>query len=57
MEADTVEGTARLIERLQAMTADQRLAMQQAAVECYQERYALRNSAQEVYRALGLVAG
>jgi len=33
------------------------LAMQQAAVECYQERYALRNSAQEVYRALGLVAG
>jgi hypothetical protein len=28
--------------------------MRKSALECYQRRYALRNAAQEVYKALGL---
>jgi len=28
--------------------------MSQRAIECYQNRYALKNAAQEVYKAMGL---
>ena len=54
MESDTLEGTTRLIERYQALTADERNAMRQRALACYQQRYALGNAAQEVYKALGI---
>jgi glycosyltransferase involved in cell wall biosynthesis len=53
MEADTLDGTVRLIEAFQAFSQDQRTAMRQRALECYQRRYALNNAAQEVYKALG----
>jgi glycosyltransferase involved in cell wall biosynthesis len=54
MESDDLEGTVKLIERFQALTSEQRAAMRKNALACYQRRYALRNAAQEVYRALGL---
>ena len=54
METDDLEGTVRLIERFQSLTPDQLAAMRQRALECYQNRYALNNAAQEVYKALGL---
>lgn len=54
MEPDTLEGTIRLIERFNAMSAEERGAMQARGVECYQRRYALTHSAQEVYKALGI---
>jgi glycosyltransferase involved in cell wall biosynthesis len=54
MESDDLEGTVKLIERFQALTPEQRAAMRKSALECYQRRYALRNAAQEVYKALGL---
>ncbi|WP_263358063.1 glycosyltransferase [Acidicapsa ligni] len=54
MEPDTLEGTTRLIERFLAMTHDERDAMRARGLDCYQTRYALRNSVQEVYKALGL---
>jgi glycosyltransferase involved in cell wall biosynthesis len=55
MEADTLEGTTRLIERFQRLSADEKTVMQKQALACYQRRYALNNAAQEVYRALGLL--
>jgi glycosyltransferase involved in cell wall biosynthesis len=54
MEPDTLEGTIRLIERFNAMSAEERGAMEARGVACYQRRYALANSAQEVYKALGI---
>jgi glycosyltransferase involved in cell wall biosynthesis len=54
MEADTLEGTTRLIERFQELSADEKTAMRARATACYQRRYALTNAAHEVYRALGL---
>ena len=54
MEPDTLEGTIRLIERFKAMTSEERAAMRARSVECYQRRYALAHSAQEVYKALGI---
>ncbi|HEY9126256.1 MAG TPA: glycosyltransferase, partial [Acidobacteriaceae bacterium] len=54
MESDTLEGTTRLIERFNAMSEAEREAMRQRGVECYQQRYALTNSAQAVYKALGI---
>lgn len=54
METDTLEGTIRLIERFNAMPPAEREAMKQRGVECYQRRYALTNSAQAVYKALGI---
>ena len=54
MESDTLEGTIQLIERFQALSADERQTMRANAFACYQRRYALGNAAQEVYRALGL---
>jgi glycosyltransferase involved in cell wall biosynthesis len=54
MESDDLEGTVRLIERFQTLSAEQRKAMSQKALACYQNRYALGNAAQEVYKAMGL---
>ena len=55
METDDLDGTIRLIERFQTLSADQRAAISTRALACYQSRYALGNAAQEVYKALGLV--
>ena len=54
MESDDLEGTVRLIERFQTLSTEQRKAMSQKALACYQNRYALGNAAQEVYKAMGL---
>ena len=54
MEPDTLEGTMRLIERFTAMPPEERTAMRMRCKDCYQRRYALANSAQEVYKALGI---
>jgi hypothetical protein len=54
METDDLEGTVRLLERFQAMSFEERQAMSRRAIECYQNRYALKNAAQELYEALGL---
>jgi glycosyltransferase involved in cell wall biosynthesis len=54
MEPDTLEGTTRLIERFLAMSHEERDTMRARGLDCYQTRYALRNSVQEVYKALGL---
>jgi glycosyltransferase involved in cell wall biosynthesis len=54
METDTLEGTVRLLEAFQGLTQPQRTAMRERALQCYQRRYALKNAAEEVYKALGL---
>ena len=54
VETDTREGTARLIERFLALSAAERETMRRKATSCYEHRYALKNAAQEVYKALGL---
>ena len=54
MENDDLEGTVQLIQRFQALSPEQLAAMRQKALACYQNRYALQNAAQEVYKALGL---
>lgn len=54
METDTLEGTVRMIERFNAMSGAERDAMRVRGVACYQTRYALTNSAQAVYKALGI---
>ena len=54
METDTVEGTVQLLKAFQELAPDRIAAMRERAVECYLRRYALKNAAQEVYRALGL---
>jgi glycosyltransferase involved in cell wall biosynthesis len=54
MEADTVEGTTRLLSAFQELTVEQRTAMREQALDCYRRRYALGNAAQEVYKVLGL---
>jgi glycosyltransferase involved in cell wall biosynthesis len=56
VETDSVEGTIRLIERFEALSDTERAAMRIRARACYENRYALKNAAQEVYRALGLIA-
>jgi len=56
MEPDTLQGTIRLIERFWALEPADVAAMRLAARACYEERYALKYSAQEVYKALGLQA-
>ena len=55
MEADTVDGTVRLIERFQQMTATEREAMQASALDCYRRRYSLHDAPLVIYRALGLL--
>ena len=54
METDTVEGTVRMLTAFKKLSPGQRSAMEKRALECYQLRYALKNAAQEVYKALGL---
>ena len=54
VEPDTLEGTVRLIERFTAMTESERAAMRERGRGLYEQRYSLRNVAQEVYKALGL---
>lgn len=56
VEPDTADGTARLIEQFLALPEPERAAMRLRARACYEKRYALRNAAQEVYKALGLGA-
>ena len=55
VEPDTVEGTARLIERFQSMSASEREAMQTAALACYRRRYSLHDAPVVIYRAMGLL--
>ncbi len=54
MEADSVEGTVRMLTAFQKLDAGQLRAMRAHALECYQRRYALNNAAQAVYEALGI---
>ena len=54
MEPDTLDGVTRLLERFQAMTPTERATMSVNGIQCFQRRYALSNSAEAVYRALGL---
>jgi len=54
VDTDTPEGTVRLIERFLALSAADREAMRRKARTCYEDRYALKNAAQELYKALGL---
>jgi glycosyltransferase involved in cell wall biosynthesis len=55
VEPDTLAGTIRLIQRLVSLTEPERQTMRKNARECYELRYSLRNAADEVYRALGLI--
>ena len=48
IEPDTLDGTIRLIQRFLAMPHEVRDAMRARGLDCYQNRYALRNSVQEV---------
>lgn len=54
MEPDTLEGTVRLLKRFQSLSEERKKQMRALALQCYSRRYALGNSAQEVYKALGL---
>lgn len=54
MESDTVDGTARLIARFQAMSVEERNRMRADAVASYQRRYSLDDAPQTIYRAMGL---
>ena len=54
MEPDTLEGVIRLLEAFQQLSAEQIKGMRARALECYRRRYALGNSAEAVYRVLGL---
>ncbi len=57
VEADTPEGTRRLIERFVAMSPTRRDEIRRQGVNAYRRRYALSNAVLEVYRALGLAQG
>ncbi len=48
MEADTPEGTLRLLERWIAMSVDDRLEMSRLARECYERRYDMRRNARKI---------
>jgi glycosyltransferase involved in cell wall biosynthesis len=54
VDTDTPEGTVRLIERFLALSRSDRETMRRKARTCYEDRYALKDAAQEVYKALGL---
>jgi len=56
MEPDTLEGTEQLIQRFLALSPEQLGQARIRAYECYQQRYALKNSTAVLYRAMGLVA-
>lgn len=48
MEPDTPEGTARLIGRWLEMSADQRVLMEERALECFGRRYDMREGARDL---------
>jgi len=54
MEADSVEGTVRLLTAFQELNVKQLTEMRVRALACYEKRYALNGAAQEVYKALGI---
>jgi glycosyltransferase involved in cell wall biosynthesis len=54
VETDTVEGTVRLLTAFQELAPDRVTVMREKALACYERRYALKDAAQEVYKALGL---
>jgi glycosyltransferase involved in cell wall biosynthesis len=54
VDTDTQAGTVRLIDRFRALSGADRQTMRRKARTCYEDRYALKNAAQEVYKALGL---
>jgi glycosyltransferase involved in cell wall biosynthesis len=53
VETDTLEGTVRLLERFLALSPAQLKEMRIRGRQCYEKRYALKNAAQAVYKALG----
>lgn len=55
VESDTTDGIARLIERFLALSDQERAAMRQRSRKCYERRYTLMNTTEQVVRALGLV--
>ncbi|HUH63563.1 MAG TPA: glycosyltransferase [Terracidiphilus sp.] len=54
VEADTLEGTERLIERFLAMSQAERGEMRRRGTDAYRRRYSLSNAAAGLYRAMGL---
>ncbi|QNI35528.1 glycosyltransferase [Edaphobacter albus] len=48
MESDTEEGTLRLLERWIATPSEERLAMGERAVQCFRQRYDMRESARMI---------
>lgn len=54
VEADTVEGTVRLIASFQNMSPEELKRMRSSALDCYRRRFALNNAAEALYAALGL---
>jgi glycosyltransferase involved in cell wall biosynthesis len=54
MEADTLDGTSKLIRRYLAMSQSARDEMRRRAIICYDRRYGMKNTALEVSAALGL---
>ncbi len=54
MEADTLDGTLRLLERWSAMSPAERVAMGQRARECFDKRYNMRRNAANIVRLFGM---
>jgi glycosyltransferase involved in cell wall biosynthesis len=54
VEPDSLDGTRRLLERFLALTLPAREQMRQRGLNCYRSRYSLANTADELYRAMGL---
>jgi glycosyltransferase involved in cell wall biosynthesis len=54
VEPDSLDGTRRLLERFLALTLPEREQMRQRGLNCYRSRYSLANTADELYRAMGL---
>jgi glycosyltransferase involved in cell wall biosynthesis len=50
MELDTAHGTLRLLERWIAMTPEERAAMGKRALQCFQDRYDMRENAKAIIR-------
>ncbi len=54
VETDSVDGTTRLLERFIASSPLEKETMRKNARKSFETRYALKNAAQEVYKALGI---
>ncbi len=54
VEPDTLEGTRRLIERFNALSPETKADMRSRGFDCHSRRYALANSAAELYKAMGI---